>query len=163
MTQNHKPMKLSEFKKNLDQHAQNNLAFILPGGNSIPSHAHITEVGYTQKTFLDCGGKLRRTAFCSLQIWVADDIDHRLPASKLAAIIEKAEGLLGTDDLEIQVECQEGSISLFSVGGVESVGGTLAFTLTPKQTACLAMAVCRPHKEEQVENESCCCSSDCCQ
>lgn len=151
-------MKTSEFSNLLDRHPDDELAFVLPGGNSIPSHAHVTEVGRTEKTFLDCGGKLRRTAFCSLQIWVADDEEHRLTAGKLASIFEKAAGLLGQDDLEIQIECQKDSIALFSVKESSSSEGVLAFVLEAKQTACLAMDVCLP-KEESSE---CCSGSGCC-
>lgn len=149
-------MKTSEFKEMLEAHPENELAFIFPGGNSIPSHAHVTEVGRTEKTFLDCGGKLRQTALCSLQIWVADDEEHRLKAGKLAAIFEKASGLLGTDDPELQIECQQDSISLFSVQEASLSNGVLAFNLETKQTACLATDVCLPKEDE------CCSGSGCC-
>ena len=151
-------MKLSSFRQALDRHDGKNLAFILPGGDAVPSHAHITEVGRMQKTFVDCGGKLRDLAFASLQIWVADDTDHRLPAGKLAAIIDKAGDVLGSGDLEMQIECQAGSISLFSVEGFEATKDTIAFTLANKQTACLAMEICLPDET----GEEKCCGSGCC-
>ncbi len=140
-------MKLSEFHQTLTDHPDANLAFILPGGGSVPSHAHVTEVGRTLKTFVDCGGKTRQQAFVSLQVWVAHDTDHRLPAAKLGVIIEQAGSILGSDDPEVQVECQENSISLFAVDGVRVVDGTLAFSLANKRTACLAMDVCLPDGE----------------
>jgi hypothetical protein len=154
-------MKLAEFKDHLIHHAQEHLAFVLPGGDAIPTHAHVTEVGHTRKTFLDCGGKLRRVDFCSLQVWVADDFEHRLPAGKLAAIIDKAAAILENGDLEMQVECQQGSISLFSIGDVESKDGTLVFTLLTKRTACLAMEECLPSAPVE-EEKGCCAGSTCC-
>lgn len=152
-------MKLSAFKAALDQHPDGNLAILLPSGNSVPAHFHITEVGRTEKDFVDCGGKTRHLAFASLQVWVADDTDHRLPAGKLSTIIEKAACLLGNDDPEMQVECQEGTIGLFSVEGSNLSNGSLVFTLANKQTACLALEVCIPDSKEE---ESCCGGSSCC-
>lgn len=153
-------MKLSEFKTALDQNPGKSLAILLPSGNNLPAHFHITEVGRTEKRFVDCGGKSRHLAFASLQVWVADDVDHRLPASKLSAIIEKAGDILGTDDPELQFECQEGTIGLFSVKGSEARDGSIVFELANKQTACLALEVCVPDSQEE---ESCCGNgSNCC-
>jgi hypothetical protein len=153
-------MKLSAFKAALDQNPELYLAILLPSGNNVPAHFHITEVGRTEKKFVDCGGKLRDLAFASLQVWVADDVDHRLPAAKLSLIIDKAAALLGQDDPEMQVECQEGTIGLFSVEGSEAKDGSLVFSLANKQTACLALEVCVPDAQEE---ESCCGSgSSCC-
>lgn len=154
------PMKLGTLKNALTAHSDRNLAFILPDGDLVPAHAHITEVGLTQKRFLDCGGKRRLQSFVSLQIWVADDTEHRLPASKLSAILDKAEEILGTDDPEVQVECQDGSIKLFAVSAFEVAGDLLTFSLANKQTACLAMETCLP---ESSNDEACCSSeSSCC-
>ena len=153
-------MRLSEFKAALDQNPDKNLTILLPGGGNVPAHFHITEVGRTEKRFVDCGGKSRHLAFASLQVWVADDVDHRLPASKLSTIIEKAGDILGTDDPELQIECQEGTIGLFSVTDAAATGHSLVFALGNKQTACLAVEVCVPNSQEE---ESCCGSgSKCC-
>jgi len=152
-------MKLSAFQAALCANSHENLAILLPNGNNVPAHFHITEVGRVEKNFVDCGGKTRHLAFASLQVWVADDVDHRLPAAKLAAIMEKASGLLGEDDPEMQVECQEGTIGLFSIEGSEVRDGALVFSLANKQTACLAPEVCLP---ESGEEASCCGGSGCC-
>lgn len=152
-------MKLSAFKAALDQHPDGSLAILLPSGNSVPAHFHVTEIGRTEKNFVDCGGKTRHLAFASLQVWVADDTDHRLPAGKLSAIIEKASCLLGDDDPEMQVECQEGTLGLFSVEGSIFTAGSLVFSLANKQTACLALEVCVPASKEEESGgggSSCC-------
>ena len=96
-------MKLSTFQRALAQYREHDLAFVLPGGKSVPSHAHVTEVGRTEKSFVDCGGKRREQVFASLQIWVADDTEHRLPAGKLAAIMEQAEDVLGCGDPDMHI------------------------------------------------------------
>lgn len=146
-------MKLSAFKAALDQSSDKNLAILLPGGDRVPAHFHITEVGRTEKWFVDCGGKIRHLALASLQVWVADDTEHRLPAGKLAGIIDQADGIFANDDPELQVECQQETIGLFSVEGFEVKDGSIAFTLANKQTACLALEVCLPAAEEE---EGCC-------
>lgn len=153
-------MNLSSLQAALVAHPDLHLTLLLPSGNNVPAHFHITEVGRTEKNFVDCGGKTRHVAFASLQVWVADDVEHRLPAAKLATIIEKASCLLGEDDPEVQVECQEGTIGLFSLAGWEARDGCLVFTLANKQTACLALEVCLPDNEEE---QGCCGSgSTCC-
>lgn len=49
-------MKTSDLKTHLDTHPEKELRFLLPDGGFIPFHAHITEAGRMDKTFLDCGG-----------------------------------------------------------------------------------------------------------
>lgn len=143
----------------LKDHPDCNLTLALPGGASVPSHFHITEVGRTEKLFIDCGGTTRTQSFASLQVWVADDTDHRLTAAKLAAIIDKAFPLLGSGDPEVQVECQEGTISLFALESVRRDAESLVLRLASKHTACLALSVCLP---DQVEDDACCGGSGCC-
>jgi hypothetical protein len=69
--------------------------------------------------------------------------------------------VLGDEDLEMQVECQQGSLSLFTIESVESRDGALVFALGARHAACLAMDVCLPAAED--EEEACCGSgSSCC-
>lgn len=153
-------MNLSTFHGALRTHPDLNLAILLPGGRNVPAHFHITEVGRTEKRFVDCGGTVRDLAFASVQVWVADDVDHRLPAGKLAAILDQAAGVLGKDDPDMQVECQAGTIGLFAITEAAADGGNLVFHLAPKQTACLAMDVCLPGSG--TEESSCGGGNGCC-
>lgn len=153
-------MNLSDFKDALDKHAEKDLSIVIPGGHSVPAHFHITEVGRTEKRFVDCGGKVRNLAFASVQVWVANDTSHRLSARKLASILEKTESIIGFDNPEMQVEYQEGSIALLSVEGFEVMDGSIAFLLANKQTACLAMEACLSDPNDG--EESCCDSSSTC-
>ncbi|MEZ0259312.1 MAG: DUF6428 family protein [Chthoniobacter sp.] len=151
-------MKLSEFKSLLQRSPNDELRFAFPDGGLIEAHAHITEVGRVDKAFIDCGGTVRRLAYCSLQAWVADDTEHRLSPGKLAAVIAKAEPILGNDDLDVEIEYQDGLISQFPVEAVSSDGQTLTFHLTTKNTDCLAKELCLPAAEEG----NCCGTSGCC-
>lgn len=151
-------MKLSEFKSHLRRSPSSELRFAFPDGGLIEAHAHITEVGRVDKTFVDCGGTVRRLAYCSLQAWVAEDTDHRLSPGKLASIIDKAEAILGEEDLDVEIEYQDGLISQFPVEAVSSGKQTLTFHLTTKNTDCLAKELCLPDAGEG----TCCGTGGCC-
>lgn len=151
-------MKTSEFKRHLDQNPNSGLSFLLPDGTKIPAHAHITEVGRVEKKFMDCGGKIRSIAACSLQAWVADDIDHRITAGKLSAIFEEASALVGSDDPPVEIEYEDRVISQYPV--IDAIGeeGVLLFKLEAKHTDCLAKDICLP----EAAATECCSGTGCC-
>ncbi len=152
-------MKTSDLKTHLAAHPEKELRFLLPDGGFIPFHAHITEAGRMDKTFLDCGGTLRRTSACLLQAWVADDTDHRIPAGKLSTILDLAAPLLECEDLEVEVEYEEEWISQFPVVDVVESADALTFQLGLKHTDCLAKDICLPSAKEE---EGCCSGGGCC-
>ncbi len=128
-------MKLSEIKTVLATAEAVN--FQLENGTSIPEHFHVTEVGMITKKFIDCGGKVREEKKVNLQLWDANDYEHKLKPKKLLAIIALSETKLGIDDWEIEVEYQNESISKY---GLDFNGKD--FVLTTKHTACLAFDLC---------------------
>lgn len=83
-------MKLSKLKSLLMAHADRFFRIRLPDGGGVPVSFHVTEVGRVQKAFLDCGGTLRETTTCQIQIWVGEDYDHRIETGKMASILGKA-------------------------------------------------------------------------
>ncbi|WP_116106968.1 DUF6428 family protein [Lewinella sp. IMCC34191] len=110
----------------------------LPDGSHVPGHFHVTEVGEVTKHFIDCGGTVRRERVASLQLWSANDYDHRLAPDKLIKIVEIAKRDLGLGDLDIEVEYQgEQTIQKF---GLEATDDGLV--LTTKLTDCLAKDNC---------------------
>jgi hypothetical protein len=135
-------MKLHELKSILARHPVAELRFYLPGGESAPLHSHITEVARMDKRFIDCGGTLRTESFCRLQVWSAQDLDHRLTAGKLAAIFAKAENVLQTDALEVDVEYEAGFVSQFPLERLEILSNAIVFHLGMRHTACLAEDKC---------------------
>ncbi len=137
-------MKLSDFKTALKGFPAHSLRFVLPDGDAIAAHAHITEVGRIDKTFIDCGGTVRRVSTCSLQAWVADDTDHRREPGQLATILDRAEPILSDDDLDVEIEYEDCQISQFPVRTVSATGDGLKFHLGTKHTDCLAKDVCLP-------------------
>lgn len=152
-----KEMKIAELKKVLG--GLESISFRLPEGKLVPQHFHVTEVGLVNKHFIDCGGVERHERVASFQLWTADDFDHRLAPEKFLKILEMSGKILGeSDDLEIEVEYQQGTIGKF---GLEFDG--LGFALTAKQTACLAQNACGIPSLQIAKGESCCTpGSGCC-
>ncbi|MEP6671474.1 MAG: DUF6428 family protein [Chthoniobacter sp.] len=149
-------MKTSEFKTLLEQHPDHELRFVLPDGGFVPAHGHITEVGRVDKTFIDCGGTMRRVSTCSLQAWVAEDLDHRLSPGKLAGVLGQASPIFGADDLEVEIEYEDCTVSQFPALGVSEQNGILAFHLGWKHTDCLAKDVCLPQAAGCAPGSGCC-------
>jgi arsenate reductase len=77
-----------------------------------------------------------------LQIWVANDVDHRLETTKLAKIIEIAGPLLKSDDLPVEVEYEDAVVSQYPLGGAEITPAGILFSMGAKHTACLAPEKC---------------------
>ena len=128
-------MKLSEIKellKSLDA-----VTFLLPNGTIVPQHFHVTEVGQITKHFIDCGGMVRDEKAVNFQLWEANDFDHRLAPQKLLNIIDLSEKTLGIEDLDIEVEYQNETISKY---GLDFNG--MEFVLVSKLTNCLAPDKC---------------------
>lgn len=147
-------MKLSDLTTSLQQHPEADLAFVLPDGKPVPPHFHVTEVGRVRKRFIDCGGTARDTESCVLQVWVAEDDDHRLTAGKLGMIIRLAKDILQGDDLPLEVEYDVGVITQFAVSAIDANDGLIKLTLAGKHTACLAPDKCGV--EEGAADSGCC-------
>ncbi len=130
------------------------LRFVLPSGEFVPAHFHITEVGRVQKDFIDCGGTRRAAVSCLLQAWSANDLDHRLEAGKLAKILKIAAPILGSVDLPVEVEYGANLAAQYQLAEVEAGTDVLNFVLVGKQTDCLAKEKCGP---TECTSSSCCC------
>ena len=128
-------MKLSSLKNYLA--GAQSLSLQLPDGDFVPPHFHITEMGLLTKHFIDCGGTVREEKYASMQVWTANDVDHRLTPAKLNAIITKASALIGQEDPELEIEYQGETIGKY---GLDLDKGQLV--LTTKQTNCLAQDHC---------------------
>lgn len=113
------------------------LSWTLPNGDQVPAHAHVTEVALMTRRFVDCGGTHRLERRIQLQLWVADDLEHRLIPAKLKRIIQDAEAWLEWGNYEVEVEFQGKTIEKYGVDFCEE-----SFTLVPLQTNCLAPDCC---------------------
>ncbi|AMV30435.1 hypothetical protein VT84_38940 [Gemmata sp. SH-PL17] len=135
-------MNVAEFRGVLLADPGAALHLMLPDGDFVPAHFHVTEVGRVQKDFMDCGGTRRSVVSCLLQVWVANDTAHRLTAGKLASILNLAAPLLGSDDLVVEVEYERDAVSQFPVAFAEMTPAGVLFHLGRKHTDCLAPDKC---------------------
>lgn len=121
------------------------ISFKLPNDTLVPSHFHVTEVGLIKKQFIDCGGTFREELKISLQLWEADDYDHRLHPEKLLDILSLSEEKLDLPDAEIEVEYQGETIQKY---GLSLSNGQ--FHLKALYTNCLAEDACgiSPQKDK---------------
>lgn len=155
-------MKLSTLKEILP--TLDNVVFQLEDGTFVPAHFHVTEVGMVAKHFIDCGGTIRNEKTVSLQLWNANDHEHRLKPIKLLNIIKLSEEKLGMEDFEIEVEYQSNTIGRYGLDF-----NCKNFVLKNKATACLAQDACGVPTQKQkmnlaeIKSNSCCApDSGCC-
>jgi hypothetical protein len=136
-------MKLHDLKATLALHPDALPRFILPDGDQIPAHLHITEVGHIAKRFIDCGGTLHDTTdTCLLQTYVADDVDHRLNAATFAKILQLGDRVLPHDQLEVEVEYDCCVVAQYPIASATFTGEFVELQLGEKHTDCLAKAKC---------------------
>lgn len=163
-------MNLSELKNFLATAEQ--ILVLQANGEPVPSHFHVTEVGLVTKHFLDCGGKERRESVVNLQLWEANDYDHRLEPEKMLEILEQTERKLNIPNLPIEVEYQGATIGKYAleVGtarvdnqvtlGAAGITVAKVLQLVPKQTDCLAKPECGLPKvdlKNLVATDAACC------
>jgi hypothetical protein len=136
-------MKVHELRSALRKHPDALPRFILPEGDVVPAHFHVTEVGHVVKNFIDCGGTTRKNESAVLQLWFSDrDRDHRLRADKFADILGLGDRVLPHDKLEIEVEYDCCVISQYAIKTPEFSGEYLDFHLASSHTDCLAREKC---------------------
>ena len=135
---------LTQFKNVLSENPESGLQLLLPTGETIPAHFHITEVGYVTKDFIDCGGTRRTTSSCVLQSLVAHDVDHRLKAGKLAGILQLSDKVVPDASVPVEIEYDAGTVSTYAFGSSlpSRDGKVIVVSLEAKHTACLAPDKC---------------------
>lgn len=150
-------MTISELKEVLKEGEDKSMRLLLPNGVEIPSHFHVTEVGYVRREFVDCGGTVRVEGKCLLQIWVANDVDHRVSTGKLRAILEHGRPVLPTEALPIEIEYDSGAVSHYPLESCEVGEKLVTLQFKNRQTDCLAKDVCGVSESEVCEPGSGCC------
>jgi hypothetical protein len=159
-------MKLHELQSTLRAHPGHALHFILPDGRRLPAHVHVTEAGHVARRFVDCGGTFRTSESCLLQAWTGREHDdgHRLPAGKLAKILEIAAPVLPSGDLPVEIEFEAGVVSQYPVDEVAVGSAELTLRLGTKHTDCLAKEKCGvgPGTAAEPAGEACCAGPGCC-
>lgn len=155
-------MNLNEFKALLANEGDKHFRLQLPDGSPVPVSFHVTEVGKVQKTFIDCGGTLREVITCQLQVWVGEDVDHRIEAKKAAKILEKAKTFLPDESIPVEIEYEDRVISQYTIEGFNSGADSVVLRLAHKHTECLAPELCMVPVKAGNKEASCCGPSGCC-
>ncbi len=153
-------MKVSDFLLALE--SLENIEFVLPDSTSVPVHFHITEMGYVNKKYTDCGNTFREEDFFTFQLWFDIDVEHRLSPKKVSKI---AQSIIAKTpiDAEIIVEYQmKDTIGKFHLDFING-----KFFLIGTKTACLAKDNCgipaiKPKVKLSEMQNSCTPGSGCC-
>lgn len=133
------------------------IEIILPDGVPVPAHFHVTEVGLVRKDFIDCGGTVRSSSTCVVQVWIANDVEHRLDTTKLRRIFDLAAPILTSSDLPVEVEYESNAVSQYPLAAIDTTPTHIRLHLQSKHTACLAPQLCGV-----IDDRSCCGTSSCC-
>ena len=149
-------MKLSGLRAVLEKHPNTFPRFILPDGDCIPAHAHLTEVGHVVKRFVDCGGVMGMSETVLLQTHVGRDTEHRLKSDRFAKILKLGERVLPHDQLEVEVEYDCCVVAQYPVLEVNPAGDHLDVILGRRHTQCLAQ---ERRKAAAPETEDACCAT----
>ena len=140
---------VKRLKAVLGENPGKSVQLVLPGGEAVPQHFHVTEIGGVRKDFIDCGGTQRVNSTCLIQCWVATDVDHRIGTEKVLKIVEMGAKVLAGDFLPVEIEYEEGVISQYPLDELEVTDEAVVFRLTTKHTDCLAKEKCGiPEAEE---------------
>src|SRR5256886_16217254 len=125
--------------------------FVLPDGDYVPPHAHVTEVGHVVRKFIDCGGLTGQEEKVVLQTHVGNDTDHRLGSDRFAKILQLGNQVIPSADLDVDVEYDCCVVAQYSIAEARRQGEHLNLTLQRGRTQCRA----RERREMKAE-ETCC-------
>ncbi len=151
-------MTITELKALLAKHPDLPLIINLPEGGIVPPHFHVTEVAFSKKDFIDCGGTIRHEGKCLLQVWVANDLDHRVNSTTLAKILEHGAPVIPTDALPVEIEYCMPGLTHLALTEVAPQDDGLHLQLSHRETDCLAKDVCgiTPDGEACQPGSGCC-------
>ena len=133
-------MKLNYLKNILEENPNKSISFFI-GDHQIPQHFHLTEVGIENKVFIDCGGTTRNSHHCTLQLWVANDIEHRLNSTKMLEILQLSKKIIDNDNIDIRIEYEKEVISQYPIKDYQ-ISDDIIFNLQYRHTECLAPEKC---------------------
>lgn len=158
-------IRFAGFEQVLRDYPDKRIEFVLPDGQAVPAHFHITDVGSVFRHFIDCGGQIRDEAYVQIQLWLGADSEHRLTARTAGKILQQSQSVLARlPDLAhsaVMIEYQTNLTALYALGEVRVTAEALLFGLQPTQTQCLA-ALRHERDKQRGEVSACCGQSACC-
>ncbi|HSS15634.1 MAG TPA: DUF6428 family protein [Candidatus Dormibacteraeota bacterium] len=132
--------------------------FVLPSGDYIPAHAHVTEVGHVVRNFIDCGGLTGKEEKIVLQTHVGNDTEHRLRSDRFAKILQLGSGVIPRADLDVDVEYDCCVVAQYPIAKATPDGEHLNLILQRGRTQCRA----RERRESETAAACCAASAACC-
>jgi hypothetical protein len=132
--------------------------FVLPNGDCIPAHSHVTEVGHVARSFVDCGGLTGKEEKILLQTHVGDDADHRLRSDRFAKILELGNRVIPSADLDVAVEYDCCVVAQYPIAEARPDGKHLNLILRRGRTQCRA----RERRRLETAADCCATSAACC-
>ena len=151
-------MTLQGLQKALESNPRRFPRFVLPDGDYIPAHAHVTEVGHVVRNFIDCGGLTGKGEKVLLQTHVGDDTDHRLRSDRFAKILQLGNRVIPSADLDVDVEYDCCVVAQYPIAEVTPDGEHLNLILHRGRTQCRA----RERRESETASGCCATSAACC-
>jgi hypothetical protein len=132
--------------------------FVLPDGDYIPAHAHVTEVGHVVRNFIDCGGLTGKEEKVVLQTHVGNDTDHRLRSDRFAKILRLGNRVIPRPSLDVAVEYNCCVVAQYPIVEAIADGEHLNLILRRGRTQCRA----RERREGETAGHCCATSAACC-
>ena len=146
---------LQDLQNALEANPERFPRFVLPDGDYVPAHAHVTEVGHVVRNFIDCGGVIGKEEKVLLQTHVGNDTDHRLRSDRLAKILRLGSRVIPSSDLAVDVEYDCCVVAQYPIGEATADGEHLNLMLQHGRTQCRA----RERRESETAGARCCAAS----
>jgi hypothetical protein len=151
-------MTVRDLQETLEKHPNSFPRFVLPDGDCIPAHAHVTEIGHVVRNFIDCGGMVGKEEKIVLQTHVGDDKEHRLRSDRFSRILQLGDRVIPSVDLPVDVEYDCCVVAQYPIAGAHSEGRYLDLMLQRGRTQCRA----RERREAEVADSCCRAAPACC-
>jgi hypothetical protein len=151
-------MKFHDLQNALEANPELFPRFVLPDGDYIPMHAHVTEVGHVVRSFIDCGGLTGKEEKVLVQTHVGNDTDHRLRSDRFAKILQLGNRVIPSADLDVVVEYDCCVIAQYPIAEAIPDGAHLNLILRRGRTQCRA----RERHDTKAVERCCATSAACC-
>jgi hypothetical protein len=151
-------MTLHDLQDALEANPKRFPRFVLPDGDCIPAHAHVTEVGHVVRNFIDCGGLVGKEEKILLQTHVGDDTDHRLRSDRFAKILQLGNRVVPSTNLDVDVEYDCCVVAQYPIAEARPDGQHLNLILRRGRTQCRA----RERRQPETAADCCATSAACC-
>jgi len=151
-------VKYEALKRVLERYPTTLPRFVLPNGDYIPAHAHVTEVGHAVRNFIDCGGLTGKEEKIVLQTHVGNDTDHRLRSDRFAKILMLGKRVIPSVDMDVDVEYDCCVVAQYPIAEARPEGEHLNLILRRGRTQCRA----RERRKSETAEGCCATPAACC-